>query len=196
VLAVPGREGIVARSDGVLAADLAVAALGDSLATTFVTKDLRSPLVRVALAIKMSTGPLGARLLHVPAALGVGRDDPRVRLFLAHASTIARCLGGLACFVRTVGIHQMIDTHDLPAQNDGRVKCGAQCSIERVAAPLVTNPQDLPGRSLRIIGKGHRERQVFLTNDWCRNKASPRIERHPDGSPMITGGEPISSFLK
>jgi site-specific recombinase XerD len=25
---------------------------------------------------------------------------------------------------------------------------------------------DLPGRSLRIIGKGRRERQVFLTNDW------------------------------
>jgi integrase/recombinase XerC len=25
---------------------------------------------------------------------------------------------------------------------------------------------DLPGRSLRIVGKGQRERQVFLTNDW------------------------------
>ena len=25
---------------------------------------------------------------------------------------------------------------------------------------------DLPGRSLRILGKGQRERQVFLTNDW------------------------------
>jgi site-specific recombinase XerD len=25
---------------------------------------------------------------------------------------------------------------------------------------------DLPGRSLRILGKGRRERQVFLTNDW------------------------------
>jgi integrase/recombinase XerD len=25
---------------------------------------------------------------------------------------------------------------------------------------------DLPGRSLRIVGKGRRERQVFLTNDW------------------------------
>ncbi len=25
---------------------------------------------------------------------------------------------------------------------------------------------DLPGRSLRLIGKGRRERQVFLTNDW------------------------------
>ena len=25
---------------------------------------------------------------------------------------------------------------------------------------------DLPGRSLRVLGKGRRERQVFLTNDW------------------------------
>jgi integrase/recombinase XerD len=25
---------------------------------------------------------------------------------------------------------------------------------------------DLPGRSLRLVGKGRRERQVFLTNDW------------------------------
>jgi site-specific recombinase XerD len=25
---------------------------------------------------------------------------------------------------------------------------------------------DLPGRSLRLLGKGRRERQVFLTNDW------------------------------
>lgn len=28
---------------------------------------------------------------------------------------------------------------------------------------------DLPGRSLRIVGKGRRERQVFLTNDWIRD---------------------------
>jgi integrase/recombinase XerD len=27
---------------------------------------------------------------------------------------------------------------------------------------------DLPGRSLRIVGKGRRERQVFLTNDWLK----------------------------
>jgi len=27
---------------------------------------------------------------------------------------------------------------------------------------------DLPGRSMRILGKGHRERQVFLTNDWVK----------------------------
>jgi site-specific recombinase XerD len=27
---------------------------------------------------------------------------------------------------------------------------------------------DLPGRSLRIVGKGRRERQVFLTNDWIK----------------------------
>lgn len=28
---------------------------------------------------------------------------------------------------------------------------------------------DLPGRSLRIVGKGRRERQVFLTNDWIES---------------------------
>jgi site-specific recombinase XerD len=27
---------------------------------------------------------------------------------------------------------------------------------------------DLPGRSLRIVGKGRRERQVYLTNDWIK----------------------------
>jgi site-specific recombinase XerD len=27
---------------------------------------------------------------------------------------------------------------------------------------------DLPGRNLRIVGKGRRERQVFLTNDWIK----------------------------
>jgi len=28
---------------------------------------------------------------------------------------------------------------------------------------------DLPGRTLRILGKGRRERQVFLTNDWLKD---------------------------
>jgi integrase/recombinase XerD len=28
---------------------------------------------------------------------------------------------------------------------------------------------DLPGRSLRIVGKGRRERQVFLPNDWLKD---------------------------
>jgi site-specific recombinase XerD len=28
---------------------------------------------------------------------------------------------------------------------------------------------DLPGRSVRIVGKGRRERQVFLTNDWIKD---------------------------
>jgi site-specific recombinase XerD len=31
---------------------------------------------------------------------------------------------------------------------------------------LCCNDIDLPGRSLRITGKGRRQRQVFLTNDW------------------------------
>jgi site-specific recombinase XerD len=31
---------------------------------------------------------------------------------------------------------------------------------------------DLPGRSLRIVGKGRRERQVFLTNDWMKGLTS------------------------
>jgi site-specific recombinase XerD len=28
---------------------------------------------------------------------------------------------------------------------------------------------DLTGRTVRIVGKGHRERQVFLTNDWIKD---------------------------
>jgi site-specific recombinase XerD len=30
---------------------------------------------------------------------------------------------------------------------------------------------DLPGRNLRVLGKGRRERQVFLTNDWISSLA-------------------------
>lgn len=35
---------------------------------------------------------------------------------------------------------------------------------------------DLPGRTLRLVGKGRRERQVFLTNDWIAGLASAYIE--------------------
>lgn len=35
---------------------------------------------------------------------------------------------------------------------------------------------DLPGRSLRLVGKGRRERQVFLTNDWIASLASAYLE--------------------
>lgn len=35
---------------------------------------------------------------------------------------------------------------------------------------------DLPGRALRLVGKGRRERQVFLTNDWIASLAKAYIE--------------------
>jgi site-specific recombinase XerD len=35
---------------------------------------------------------------------------------------------------------------------------------------------DLPGRSLRIVGKGRRERQVFLTNDWIAGLTSSYLK--------------------
>lgn len=35
---------------------------------------------------------------------------------------------------------------------------------------------DLPGRSLRIVGKGRRERQVFLTNDWIKELTGAYIK--------------------
>lgn len=35
---------------------------------------------------------------------------------------------------------------------------------------------DLPGRTLRLVGKGRRERQVFLTNDWIASLANAYIE--------------------
>jgi site-specific recombinase XerD len=35
---------------------------------------------------------------------------------------------------------------------------------------------DLPGRSLRIVGKGRRERQVFLTNDWITGLTRAYLE--------------------
>lgn len=35
---------------------------------------------------------------------------------------------------------------------------------------------DLPGRALRLVGKGRRERQVFLTNDWIASLTSAYIE--------------------
>jgi site-specific recombinase XerD len=35
---------------------------------------------------------------------------------------------------------------------------------------------DLPGRTLRLVGKGRRERQVFLTNDWIASLMRAYIE--------------------
>lgn len=35
---------------------------------------------------------------------------------------------------------------------------------------------DLPGRALRLVGKGRRERQVFLTNDWIASLMRAYIE--------------------
>jgi site-specific recombinase XerD len=35
---------------------------------------------------------------------------------------------------------------------------------------------DLPGRALRLVGKGRRERQVFLTNDWIASLTSAYLE--------------------
>jgi integrase/recombinase XerC len=38
------------------------------------------------------------------------------------------------------------------------------------------NDIDLPGRALRLVGKGRRERQVFLTNDWIASLTGAYIE--------------------
>jgi integrase/recombinase XerC len=35
---------------------------------------------------------------------------------------------------------------------------------------------DLPGRTLRLVGKGRRERQVFLTNDWITDLTSAYLK--------------------
>lgn len=35
---------------------------------------------------------------------------------------------------------------------------------------------DLPGRALRLVGKGRRERQVFLTNDWIAGLTRAYVE--------------------
>jgi integrase/recombinase XerD len=35
---------------------------------------------------------------------------------------------------------------------------------------------DLPGRAIRLVGKGRRERQVFLTNDWIADLVGAYIE--------------------
>lgn len=35
---------------------------------------------------------------------------------------------------------------------------------------------DLPGRTMRLVGKGRRERQVFLTNDWITGLTGAYIE--------------------
>lgn len=35
---------------------------------------------------------------------------------------------------------------------------------------------DLPGRTLRLVGKGRRERQVFLTNDWIASLTNAYVD--------------------
>jgi site-specific recombinase XerD len=42
---------------------------------------------------------------------------------------------------------------------------------------------DLPGRALRLMGKGRRERQVFLTNDWIAGLTSAYMEARSSLSP-------------
>lgn len=39
---------------------------------------------------------------------------------------------------------------------------------------------DLPGRSIRLVGKGRRERQVFLTNDWLTSLTGAYIAARSD----------------
>jgi integrase/recombinase XerC len=39
---------------------------------------------------------------------------------------------------------------------------------------------DLPGRTIRLIGKGRRERQVFLTNDWITELVGGYLEARSD----------------
>ncbi len=39
---------------------------------------------------------------------------------------------------------------------------------------------DLPGRSLRLIGKGRRERHVFLTNDWIAQLTDAYLRTRAD----------------
>jgi site-specific recombinase XerD len=43
---------------------------------------------------------------------------------------------------------------------------------------------DLPGRTMRLVGKGRRERQVYLTNDWISDFAASYIEARSQLNPQ------------
>ena len=42
---------------------------------------------------------------------------------------------------------------------------------------------DLPSRAIRLIGKGRRERRVYLTNDWITDLVATHLEARPTPAP-------------
>jgi len=87
------------------------------------------------------------RWLHVAAGFGI-TADARTVLRRPHDSTT---LLAVALMIATgARVHEVV---------------GLQCG-----------EIDLPGRSMRITGKGRRQRQVFLTNDWIADFTAAYLE--------------------
>jgi integrase/recombinase XerC len=99
--------------------------------------------------------------------IAVGRSRKLPRILLTHE--LDRLFLSL---LRTAGIN------DAEASDEVLCRPHESTTLLAVALMVATGARvhevvgikchdiDLPGRSLRIVGKGRRERQVFLTNDW------------------------------
>ena len=135
---------------------------------------------------------LSARLLKtdpwVGTTIGAGRSRTLPRFVPSH--DLDRLLLSLR---RTAGIEASGDPPDLLARpHESTTLLGVALMVAtgaRVAEVVSIRCQDvdLPSCGLRILGKGRRERQVFLTNDWIKNLTRAYLDtraalgvRHPE----------------
>ena len=101
----------------------------------------------------------------VTIAVGRARKLPRV----VPASDLDRLLASLRT---TAGLQQAIhqqDIHDRPHEATTLLAVALMVATGLRVSEVVSiqyHDIDLSGRTVRIVGKGRRERQVFLTNRW------------------------------
>ena len=124
---------------------------------------------------------LSRRLLEsdpwIGATVAVGRSRRLPRLLTTYE------LGRLIRFLRSAAC-----VADEPATDAVRERPHQATTLLAVALMVATGVRvnevvgitchdiDLPGGSLRIVGKGRRERQVFLTNDWLKALTAAYLE--------------------
>jgi integrase/recombinase XerD len=103
----------------------------------------------------------------VGATVAVGRSRKLPRLLPTHE--LDHLLRSLR---KTAGVDDSRDLEDVLARPHEATTLLAVALMVATGARVTEvvsirhKDIDLPGRSLRILGKGHRERQVFLPNDW------------------------------
>ncbi|MDA0183500.1 tyrosine-type recombinase/integrase [Solirubrobacter phytolaccae] len=99
----------------------------------------------------------------VTVAVGRSRKLPR----LVATSDLDRLLRSLREVAAVDEAGLLIRPHDATTLLAVALMLATGMRVNEVVGLQCTDI-DLPGRTLRIVGKGRRERQVFLTNDWMQ----------------------------